>query len=156
MTGLILNEEGYVTYPYIILKTIESYVRNLNWRVSNVYCGGRDSYTFPFEDQEETYIDGNGLFELLEAHSDIQWIWGVLSGFPKDIPYENIKKVPPFDLTEEQPYLRDRLHHIMPDAIIELIAFDSTESYMLIDDIAIVEKIKKNFPKSVSLEKYVY
>lgn len=156
MVGLILNEEGYVTYPYNIFKHIESYVRKLNWIITNVECVGRAPFTFLFEDNEESFIDGDYLYEMLEAHSDIQWVWGVLSGFPKELAYESIRKAPIFDISMEQPYLQGKLHHVSPDAVLELIAFDSTESYMLIDDELVAQQIKSKFTHSENLEKYVF
>ena len=41
--GLVLNEEGYATYPYNVFKLIEEYVKALNWRITNVECGGDGS-----------------------------------------------------------------------------------------------------------------
>ena len=43
MLGLVLNEEGYATYPYNVFKLIEEYVKALNWRITNVECGGDGS-----------------------------------------------------------------------------------------------------------------
>jgi hypothetical protein len=35
MRGLILNEDGYVTYPAKIFEPIKDYVRSLNWKLTN-------------------------------------------------------------------------------------------------------------------------
>lgn len=63
MVGLILNEEGSVTYPYYIFAKIESYVRSLNWRISNLQCCGPIGFIFPFEETDDYFIDGDSLFE---------------------------------------------------------------------------------------------
>ena len=46
MVGLVLNEEGDVTYPYDVFRPIEEYVKGLNWRITNVECGGDGSDYF--------------------------------------------------------------------------------------------------------------
>jgi len=157
MVGLVLNEEGYVTYPYDIFIHIEDYVKSLNWRITNVECGGDDTdYIFPFVQCEDNFIDGDSLFEKIKDHPRIQWWWGTISGFPKDVLWEDIKKNPVIDLTVEQPYLKNKLHHLEPKAVFELIAFDSTETYVLIDDPTIAACIRLAFPKSENLDKYVF
>ena len=156
MQGLILNEEGYVTYPYKVFKPIEQYVRTLNWRITNAECGGDPSYVFHFENELDYIIDGDSLMDLLAEHSDVQWWWGSLSGFPKDVSKEAIQKKPVIDLQMEQPYLKDELHHLEPEAVLEVIAFDSTETYVLVDDVEIADKLKSAFPNYTNLDKYVY
>ena len=112
MIGLVLNEGGYVTYPYDVLKPVEDYVKALNWRVTNVNCMGDGSgYSFPFEEQEDSFVDGETLLSMLQEHPKIQWVWGALSGFTKDIPWDEIRKNPIEDLFVRQPYLENTLHH---------------------------------------------
>ena len=157
MIGLALNEEGYATYPYSIFKPIEEYVKGLNWRITNVECGRDGSdYAFPFERQEDFFIDGETLFAMLQDHPEIQWWWGSLSGFPKEIRWDEIKRNPVVDLTLRQPYLENTLHHLEPKAVLEVIAFDSTETYILIDDQEVADRIISAFPKAESLDKYVF
>ena len=157
MLGLVLNEEGYATYPYNVFKPIEEYVKGLNWRITNVECGvdGSD-HMFPFEQQEDSFVDGETLFAMLREHPGIQWWWGALSGFPKEISWDEIKRNPIVDLTLRQPYLENVLHHLEPKAVLEVIAFDSTETYLLIDDQEVVDRIISAFPKAENLDKYVF
>lgn len=156
MQGLVLNEEGrYVTYPFLIFEKIEPHIRNLNWRISNVACGG-GSYKFPFEHEEESFMDGDSLFELVKNHRDIQWWRGVLSGFPKSVPEASVRQRPLPDITMEQPYLKNGLHHIEPQAVLEIVAFDSTDTYVLFDGEELADILKKAFPMADNPEKYVF
>ena len=41
-------------------------------------------------------------------------------------------------------------------AVLELIAFDSTETYVLLDDPDVVDRLLAAFPKAESLGKYVF
>ena len=79
-----------------------------------------------------------------------------LSGFPKEISWDEIKKNPIVDLTLRQPYLENVLHHLEPKAALEVIAFDSTETYLLIDDQEVADRIISAFPKAENLDKYVF
>lgn len=154
--GIVLNEDGYVTYPAKIFDCIKEEVISLNWRVSNIECGRDGSnYTFPFEDWPEYFVDGEVLYEMLQAHPEKQWWWGILSGFPKTISSEAIKKKPVIDVQMETPYLEKKIKHIDPDAVLEIIAFDSTETYVIADSEAVIKKLMKKYPKAESLEKYV-
>ncbi len=155
--GIILNEGGYVTYPAKIFDCIKEEVISLNWRVSNVECGMDGSnYFFPFEDWPEYFVDGEALYEMLQAHPDKQWWWGLLSGFPKTISSNAIKKKPVIDLQMELPYLEKKIKHIDPDAVLEIVAFDSSETYVIADSEAVIQKLIKKYPKAENLEKYVH
>ena len=156
MIGLILNEDKYVTHPYNIFKHIETYIRRLNWRIANIECySATTDYQFPFEDYDDYFIDGDTFFNLLKVHPEIQWVWATISGFEKNISWEEIKKNPPIDISTELTFWENGLHHLEPLSVFELIAFDSTETYVMIDDNNIAEKLIRNSPKAESLEKYV-
>lgn len=157
MQGLILNEDGYVTYPYDVFRPIKEYVVSLNWRITNVECGGDgSSYAFPFEQTNDYFIDGESLFNMLNDHPRMQWWWGALSGFNKDIPWDEIRKNPIIDISMKLPYLENEVHHLEPLAVFEVIAFDSSETYVLADDPAIVNRLCEAFPNAENLEKYVF
>ena len=154
--GIILNEGEIVTYPAAIFDCIKEEVISLNWRLSDVECGRDESnYTFPFEGRTEFFVDGEALYEMLQAHPQKQWWWGVLSGFPKTISFNVIKKKPVIDVQTELPYLEKRIKHIDPEAVLEIVAFDSTETYVIADSETVIKKLMKTYPKAEDLEKYV-
>lgn len=156
MQGIILNEGGCVTYPYEIFKHIEEYIKSLNWRITNVECFCRTTtYVFPFEECNDYFVDGETLYNMLKEHPEIQWVWGALSGFTKDITWDEIKQNPVIEDISEIPYLKGRLHHIEPKAVFEMIAFDSAETYIMADNPEIVKRLYKLFPDAENLEKYV-
>lgn len=157
--GLVLNEiseTGTVTYPAGILNHIEDEVKSLNWRITNAVClSDGTGYEFPFNDCVDCIMDGTQLLQLLNAHPDIQWVWGVLSGFPKTVDLQQIHKRPVFDQQAEQPYLQHYIHHTEPEAVLELVAFDSTETYILADSDELISRLVKEYPASEDLVKYV-
>ena len=156
MRGIILNEEGYVTYPAEIFECIADEVKALNWRVSNVECGGDGTdFYFPFETCDDSFISGEELYDLLQAHPKMQWWWGILSGFPKDVEWSVIKKKPIIYVQDEAPYLGKELSHIEPDAVLEIIAFDSAETYVLADSDEVLKKLQQKYVNWESLTKYL-
>ncbi len=153
MQGFILNEKGYVTFPYEILKHIEPYVKALKWKVSCVEHNNADNETFPLNEPHDYFLDSEELFSLLQQYSHVQWIWGVLSGFPNELSWEEIRGTSnSYDLTTEQPYFRNGLCHIEPQAVFELLALDSSETYILVDDEVIISSLFTHFPYAERLE----
>lgn len=78
-----------------------------------------------------------------------------LDEFVEENKYK-IKNKPIIDIIEEQLYLKGELHHIEPKAVLEIVAFDSTETYVLVDDENVVATLKNVFPNADNFEKYVF
>lgn len=155
MNGFVLNEKGNVTYPYKILKYIEPYVKSLKWKVNCIeHNGETDKFTFPFDEQKDYLLDGEQLFSLLKDNSNVQWIWGMLSGFPSELSWEGIKgSSNGHDITTTLPYSKDALRHIENNAVFELIALDSSETYVLIDEESVVSSLLRHFPDAAPMLK---
>ena len=158
MRGLILNEDGYVTYPAKIFEPIKDYVRSLNWKLTNIECmGGRQTYVFPFENTMEDYwISGAELYAMVQAHPDLQWIWGILSGFNPDISADEVCDGNFVDISAEgvQPYWQTPLQPYNSKASIEIVAFDSTQTYVQCDDISVLKALCRAFPEAEDLEEW--
>lgn len=153
MQGFILNEKGYVTFPYEILKHIEPYIKSLKWKVRCVEHNNPDNESFPLNEPHDYFLDGEQLFSLLQQYAHVQWIWGVLSGFPRELSWEEIKgNSNCYDITMDQPYLKNGLCYIESQTVFELIALDSSETYVLIDDDAIISSLSSHFPHAERLE----
>lgn len=155
MKGLLLNETGYVTYPAKIFATIKPYIESLNWRISNVECNKQNAYDLDIESTDGVWINGKELMKQFEAHPDVQWIWGLLSGYPKDIPFDKICGHLPIDIQTQKtiPIWNNPIHTIEPLAVAELFAFDSLKTYFVSDNEDVLEELKREYPNSVNLEK---
>ncbi|MFC6117275.1 hypothetical protein ACFPVV_01405 [Macrococcoides bohemicum] len=153
MKGFILNEGGFVTYPFEVFKHIEEYVKSLKWKIYPHEHNGDFNYnTVPFDDPDNQFIDGETLYLMLEQYSDVQWIWGVLSGFPNEVSWEEIiKDSKEYDITDEQPYYNSGFKHIENKSVFELIAMDSSRTIILIDDEKVQDELLEHFPKSEKL-----
>lgn len=146
MKGYLLNEDGFVTYPYEVLQNIEHYVKSLKWKIKLTDHNHYDD-RFPFDNSGYQLMNGTQILQTLKKYSDVQWIWGVLSGFPNEISWDEIKiDSYEYDITEDSPYMRNGLTHIESKAVFELIAIDSSETLLLIDDEAIAKQLQRYFP----------
>lgn len=156
MQGIILNEDGYVTFPAEVFNVIETTIKSLIWHITNVDCVGNDFYIFPFENGNDMIMDGNELYDLVQSHPKLQFVWGVFSGYPKELSLDVINDARTIDVQNDLWSLWEKkITHIDKNATLEIIAFDSTETYVLCDDDKVIEKLIQKFTKAESLTKYL-
>lgn len=105
-------------------------------------------------DRGEKYcwMTGVELTEMIEE--DFQWIWGVLSAFPKDISKEKVLeyRLPEADGNGEIWQNPVSIQH--PLAEIEIIAWDSSATVFISKEDSIVDLLRKNNEFSEDLEEY--
>ncbi|WP_414042778.1 hypothetical protein ACMGE9_10805 [Macrococcus sp. EM39E] len=154
INSIPLNEDGYVTYPYEVLKHIEPYVKSLKWKINAQEHNGDFLYAdFPFDHPSHQLMDGETLLRTLKEYSDVQWVWGVLSGFPNELSWEEIERdAVIYDVTEDLDIWKGGLSHIESKAIFEIIAMDSSETIVLIDEVTVMNELLKHFSNHEILE----
>lgn len=151
MYGIVLNEK-HPTYPVDVFMCIEKEVKALNWLISNVECYGNDNYHFPFEDSDKVLISGQELFDLLQDHARIQFVWGLFQGFTSSVdPFEIMSK-PEIDIQSLDLFTAKTIRHIDPDSVLEIVAFDSSETYILTDSFAVINKLACKYKKANILD----
>lgn len=64
-----------------------------NWIITDCECFPESSEINNLFFQEYCFLSGDELTEIIKQE-DFQWIWALLSGFKKDIPYDEIMKYP--------------------------------------------------------------
>lgn len=144
---LVRNGEKYYTnFTKVFLKVPELYTE-YNWLLSDIECNVDCMSQCEAIEENCYWLEGEKLFHLLINH-EIQWIWGVFSGFPKEIPLSNIQM-------KDIPYANGNLNiwkkpisiqH--PLAEIELIAWDSTLAIFFGKSKALIDKIQSMYPFS--------
>jgi len=99
------------------------------------------------------FLSGEELTKIV-AEDDSQWIWGVLSGFEKTIPLEEILKYPLPKANGYDGFWKNppSLQHAL--ASIEIVPWDSSCVLLLSTNKEIVEKFEKAFPKCRRLSEY--
>lgn len=96
------------------------------------------------------FLSGEELTRI--ENDDVQqWIWGVLSAIPKDVPLEEVLKY-------EYPYAMNNgevwgnpimMQH--PHAVIELVAWDGMLTLVISSDDELIEKIHHKIPNAIDL-----
>lgn len=151
--GAIL-EKGEELYTFLnkIFDGLNNVQKNYNWLVSDCICYIPPSETERLLSQEYCFISGEKLTEI--ADENFQFVWGVFSGFEKNISEKEIMKY-------ELPYAdcydgfwKNPLSIQHPLASIEIVAWDSDLSLVLSKDKEIVDSFRQSFPLSEDLFSY--
>lgn len=154
MKGLILNKgEPYYSSFTKLFKEVEQLSRDYNWLISNAEC-----YPQKFEYVEKlkmpyTWIRGQELSQML-CLDEFQWIWGVLSGFNKNVKLSEILK---YELPYADGYTsfwKSPLTMQHPLAEVEIVAFDSSCSLFISKSHKIIERIAAVYSQAEDLEQY--
>ncbi len=154
MKGLLLEElsSRYFINLQDIFGVIGKVQKDYNWLISNYECNIYPSKKIPF-DKEIVFIEGEELEQIVTSH-EIQFIWGVFSGFKKEISLESILEYPiPFADGNKAIWNSDICTQ-NPLADIEIIAWDSTLAVVVSKEDKFIETIKKNYPTARDLLEY--
>jgi hypothetical protein len=135
MYGAILEKgEDYYTYLYKVFSGINMVQKNYNWLITDIVSYPKIKEYEDLFSKEYCWISGEQLTKILEKE-DFQWIWGVLSGFDKNI---DIKEVLNYSLPYADGYegfWKNPLSLQHPLASLEIVAWDSS-STLIIEEIA--------------------
>ena len=165
MKGSILVEKDKKpqTNLFDIFNSIENKQEEYNWLITDIQCGifynQKYGPIFKIRDNEMEYgkkyvwISGEKLTKI-HREQNLIWIWGVFSGFNKNILKEDVLK---YDLPYADDYgefWKNPLSIQHPLAEIEIVAWDSTLTLLISKDDEIVDIFMKNKPYAKDLEKY--
>ena len=100
--------------------------------------------------------------EIFSEDYPVQWIWGVLSGFPKTIPFSAIKSsFPLYNDYDKYPFAdgyagfwKNPLTVQHPLAVAEIVPWDGMFTLVISDDSLLIEKLDIQFPYSTDLKVY--
>lgn len=126
MKAIIIDQgEKYYTHLKKYFEEIDGFQRNYNWLITSYECHPQDEEIRDRFLKEVVWLSGDELTDIVYKE-DFQWIWGVLSGFSKDISKEEAisSKIPVCEGNTNIWEEEIELQH--PLANIEIIAWDST------------------------------
>ena len=148
MEGLVLNEKTeYVTYLEPIFDAVgRDYISRLNWRITYPEVGGSATDCYSFEGNVDSWISGKELLEEIDNHPNLQWWWGLLQGFETHYSKEEIQIEEPVDIQLDITIWELPVTMRNDKAEIEIEAFDSTQTIVVVKDNAVLEKLKTAFP----------
>ena len=168
--GVIDKESSrYYTYLKAVFNAIENKQVEYNWLITateivahssrldalntSVHWKDEDGKPIAIPAPDYYFLSGEELTKII-TEDDSQWIWGVLSGFEKSIPLDEILKypLPKADGYEgfwkNPPTIQNAL------ASMEIVPWDSSCVLLLSTKGEIVEKFKRAFPNSRELSVY--
>lgn len=154
MKGLIATggETCYSTFGKIF-SCIGCLSTNYNWLVSYPECYPQDAKYKKLFENTSIWLTGQEMKSMLEDE-DFQWIWGVISGFDKDINYKDIIKYP-LPYADGYPgFWTNPISIQHPLAEIEMVAWDSSSSLFICKNNNIIKKISFIYPQAKDLEEY--
>ncbi len=150
----VIEEKAEKFYTYLpkIFDAIGNVQGNYNWLITDCSC----NITIPIEMEVEKngycWISGEELTEVV-TKEHIQWIFAVLSGFPKDIPLEDVLKYP-LPLSQIPSFWQNPISIQHPLAEIELVPWDSCRTLLFSRDKLLVDRFRAAYPESQDLNDY--
>jgi hypothetical protein len=151
MKSAILEKgEHYYTHMYKVFKAIENEQLKYNWLITDCECYPENKSIYEMFSKEYIWISGKQLTEIINKY-DFQFIWGVFSGFPLEVPLEEILR---YDLPFADGYEGFWVENVgiqHPLAEVEIVAWDSTSTLLISKDDNLVRKFRSYFPLSEDL-----
>lgn len=136
------NQIRFYTDMKTIFYALGGEAEKLNWLVSDLECNYWPDKRLA---NKVLFISGPELSSLLNKYDDLQFMWGVFSGFPKEINVDisDGSKLPYADGNSGLNN-KNRTHQ-HKDAIVEIVAFDSSEVLFTSDDKRLITLFKNTF-----------
>lgn len=151
MKSAILDKgEKYYTHLPSVFKAIENEQIKYNWLITDCVCYPENKKLDELFSKEYIWISGEQLTEIVHEE-DIQFTWGVFTGFPKENNLEEILKYDlPFADGYEGFWIDDvGIQH--PLGSIEIVAWDSSLTLFISKNDDLVSKFRANFRLSEDL-----
>ena len=149
--GAILSRgERFYTYLSRVFRAIGNRQTEYNWLITDCQCYPRTAEIGALLGERYCWMSGEELTALVERE-DFQWIWAVLSGFPKGIPEEQVRQYPLPYADGHPGFWHNPLSLQHPLAEIEIVPWDSSLTLLLSRKKEIVEDFRAFFPLSEDL-----
>lgn len=154
MKGVIIDNKEWVPTQlsniFLLLGNIQN---DYNWPITDYECYPRNEMLRQFFSGEPCFVTGKELTQIIQQE-DFQWIWGILSAFPKSVSEKQILQ---YALPEAEGnsgiWCRPTtLQH--PLTKLELIAWDSTETVLISKDDTIAERLIQQYDFVEDMENY--
>jgi len=126
---------------------------NYNWLITDCMCYPKNVNHDELLSKEYAWLTGKELTQIVEIE-DFQWIWAVLSGFPKNVALEEVLK---YNLPYADGY-RGFWEYTLsiqhPLADIEIVPWDSSLVLAISRKDIIVDNFMNYFPLAQNLTTY--
>mgnify|MGYP006971339907 FL=1 len=156
MKGAIL-EQGETGYTYLkkLFLSIRHAQKDFNWLITDCQCCTQSEafYQRIFQYDRYGWLSGEELTRMVETE-DFQWIWAVLSGFPRHISLDQVLEydLPYADMNTGFWTNPVSIQH--PLAQVEIVPWDSSCTLVISRNHRIVSDFMDGFPLSRDLSLY--
>lgn len=153
MNGLIIDDfERKYSSLKNVFDAIENEQNKYNWLITEIDYAPLNKEIAPFS-QPYTWISGEELTARIEK-DDGFWVWGVFSGFTKDVELRDILKYPLPYADGYEGFWNSEITIQNPLASIELVEWDGGLFLAITENQVILNRLKEAFPASQDLKKY--
>lgn len=149
---VIQKGEKYFTLLKNIFQSINDIQREYNWLITGFECYPQKKEYAEKLSGKYCWITGDELTDMIEDE-DFQWIWGVLSAFPKNLEKDNILKYKLPHAEGNTRIWQEPVSIQHPFAEIEIVAWDSSMTILISKNDDIIEKVKNNNTLAEDFEK---
>lgn len=147
------HQMGYHTDIRLVFEAIQGRQKNFNWLLTNIECNHDPDPRIRYPYPTYLWLTGDEITQLVYSN-EIQFIWGVFSGFERHFDLEDV-------LPHELPYADGNPHFWIsnpqvqhPLATLEIVAWDSTLTLLLSKDDSISKSFRSFFPEARDLNEY--
>lgn len=154
MKGAILKKgEKYYTYMSKVFAAINDEQLKYNWLITDCICYPENADYDELLSKEYAWLTGEELTQIIDKEN-FQWIWAVLSGFPKSVTLEEVLKhnLPNVDGCGE--FWKSTISIQHPLADIEIVPWDSSLVLIISKSDIIIESFMRCFPLAQDLATY--
>jgi len=153
-TGLIIRKlkVGYFTNLKEVFDVLGNIATRYNWMISDYECNCYPSERIPFG-EKFVWLSGSELVDIFNKH-EIQFIWGVVTAYEKDIGLEKILEYPLPFADGYEGFWHPEVTMQNPLSIIEIVPWDSTYLLVISKLKDIIESFAKSYPDSIDLAEY--
>lgn len=150
-----INDKGEKFYTYLpkLFDTIDNAQLDYNWLITDCFCNVETPVERDVDEKGYCWISGEDLTKLVHE-AQIQWIWAVLSGFPKDVPLSEVLKHPYPFADGYSGFWHNPISIQHPLATVEIVPWDSSLTLFFSTDKELVDKFMTGYPYSEDLTVY--
>jgi hypothetical protein len=139
----------YHTYLKEILKPIIDDIGGFDWLISDLdYIAFTDTDLLINFEEDHFILSNNQFMELLDT--DIQFLFGVFLAIPNNVKIHIDTDHLPYADLNKLVWKKGNIQH--PDAMIELICFDSSSTIVKFRDESLSRKFHKYFEEALELK----
>lgn len=149
--GVIVKGSYYLSK---IFAAIHDTQQDYNWLISECECNISNPAEEAYLKQGYCWMTGEELIQMVRE-VDCQWIWGVLSGIPKEYTLEDVLQHQPLPYANGyHGFWHNPISLQHPLAEVELVPWDSTYTLLISKNVKTVSDFRRAFPKSQDLREY--